>query len=197
MVDDKTIGPLYVALIHFPVVNKQSDIIGSAVTNLDLHDIARASRTFGVRKYFVVTPYEEQKEFVAEILSHWITGSGGKANPDRGEALSLIRISHDLEEAVQNIEFESGKKPILICTCARQQANTVSYQHLRDELSAGNPVLLLFGTAWGLAPELMEKTDGTLPPINGSGSYNHLSVRSAVSIVLSRLCYASSEQDAM
>ena len=47
---------LYVALIHHPVVNKNGMIIGSAVTNMDLHDIARAGRTFGVRGYYVVTP---------------------------------------------------------------------------------------------------------------------------------------------
>jgi hypothetical protein len=31
-----------VALVHYPVVNRNGETIGSAVTNLDLHDIARA-----------------------------------------------------------------------------------------------------------------------------------------------------------
>ena len=48
-------------------------------------------------------------------------------------------------------------------------------------------MLLLFGTAHGLAPELSETADYTLPPIESTTGYNHLSVRSAVSIILDRL----------
>ncbi len=110
------------------------------------------------------------------------------ANPDRGNALSLVKVCYDLEEAVEQIEKESGQKPLLIATCAREQEDTVSYDHIRNVLATGSPVLLLFGTAWGLAPELLQEVDGTLPPICGCGDYNHLSVRSAVSIVLDRLC---------
>lgn len=40
---------LYVALIHYPVMNKKGAPIGSALTTIDLHDIARASMTFEVR----------------------------------------------------------------------------------------------------------------------------------------------------
>jgi hypothetical protein len=41
-----------------------------------------------------------------------------------------------------------------------------------------------------LAQEVIESGDGMLPPITGSGSYNHLSVRSAAAIVLDRLLAA-------
>lgn len=40
------------------------------------------------------------------------------------------------------------------------------------------PVLLLLGTAQGLAPEVLARCDGVLRPIRYLG-YNHLSVRSA------------------
>ncbi len=187
MSNDSVNGCLYVGLIHFPVVNKAGETIGSAVTNLDLHDIARASRTFGVSNYFVITPYEEQRELVSEILAHWLSGSGGKANPDRREALSLIRICADFQEAIEQIEKKHGKEVLLIATCAGHQENTVTYQYVNEMLAVGKPVFILFGTAWGLAPELLNRVEGVLPPIIGSGGYNHLSVRSAVSIVLDRL----------
>ena len=77
---------LDVALIHAPVVNRRGETIGSAVTNLDLHDIARACRTFGVDTYWVVTPFAEQQELAHQIVSHWVDGYGKTANPDRGNA---------------------------------------------------------------------------------------------------------------
>ncbi len=180
-------GHIDVALIHYPVVNKKGDIIGSAVTNLDLHDIARVSRTFGVKNYFVVTPYEEQQQLASEIIAHWTTGSGRKANPDRCEALSLVRVCKDLDAAVEYIEDKYNKKPIVVATCAKEQIEILSVDQVQKLISTGQSILLLFGTAWGLAPELIDIVDGTLPPINGSGDYNHLSVRSAVSIILDRL----------
>ncbi len=80
-----------------------------------------------------------------------------------------------------------GERSTVFATCARPMQNTVGYSAVRSRLFNGEPMLLLFGTAWGLAPEVMETVDGTLPPLQGDSDYNHLSVRSAVSIVLDRL----------
>ncbi len=176
-----------VALVHAPVVNRKGEVIGSAVTNLDLHDIARACRTFGVDTYWIITPFARQRELSAEILEHWLAGHGRTANPDRGEALSLIRICADLDEAVTGVRTKWGKTVHVVATCARPRPDTIAYARLRRQIHTGRPVLLLFGTAWGLAPEVFEKVQVTLPPICGAGTYNHLSVRSAVSIVLDRL----------
>ena len=55
---------LYVALIHYPVVNKNGETIASALTNLDLHDISRAAKTYGLEAFCVVTPLEDQKDLV-------------------------------------------------------------------------------------------------------------------------------------
>ena len=38
----------WVALVHHPVYDKHRKVVATALTNLDLHDIARASRTYGV-----------------------------------------------------------------------------------------------------------------------------------------------------
>nr|WP_246804284.1 RNA methyltransferase [Desulfosarcina cetonica] len=87
---------LYVALIHYPVIDKNGQIIASAVTNLDLHDIARACRTYGVAGYYIVTPLEDQIRLVKRILDHWTTGAGARYNPKRHQALELIRVERRL-----------------------------------------------------------------------------------------------------
>ncbi len=78
---------IYLALVHYPVKNKNGQTITSAVTNLDLHDIARAAKTYGVGAFYVVTPLEDQKELVEKIVSHWTEGFGRIYNPKRFEAV--------------------------------------------------------------------------------------------------------------
>ena len=180
--------PIDVALVHYPVCNKIGETIGSAVTNLDLHDIARACKTFGVDTFYVVTPFAEQQRLTREILDHWLSGHGALANPKRKEALSLVRISENLSSLFEAVREKRGKRATVLTTCARQQDDMVTVEQTRKALWDGDPMLLLFGTAWGLAPEVYEQADAGLPPICGVNStYNHLSVRSAVSIMLDRL----------
>jgi tRNA (guanine37-N1)-methyltransferase len=45
---------------------------------------------------------------------------------------------------------------------------------------------MLFGTGQGLSQSLIERCDYLLLPIDGFSEFNHLSVRSAVAIVLDR-----------
>ncbi len=175
------------ALIHYPVVNRAGEITGSAVTNLDLHDIARAGCTYGVDTYWVVTPDPQQQELAGQIIAHWTDGYGGGVNPDRKQALSIIRIASSLDDVARGVREKWEEKVSVFATCARPMHNTAGYENVRARLHDGEPMLLLFGTAWGLAPEVMAAADGTLPPIRGAGEFNHLSVRSAVSIVLDRL----------
>ncbi len=184
-----TITPeLAIALLHHPVLNKHGEAIGSAVTNLDLHDISRAARTYGVKDYFVATPFEDQRELVREITDHWQNGHGAKANPARKEALAIIKAVESFEAIICQLGSTCSRRPLVVATSARKQGNQISYEALRNHLSINeSPVLLLFGTAHGLAPEIMDKADVVLPPIAGNADYNHLSVRSAVSIILDRL----------
>lgn len=73
-------------------------------------------------------------------------------------------------------------------TDARTYPNTVSYKFLRQKLHEGDrPVLLLFGTGFGIEAAAMKKFDYILEPIYGRCDYNHLCVRSAVAIILDRL----------
>jgi hypothetical protein len=178
---------LYLALIHHPVLNKRGETIASAITNLDLHDIARAGRTFGARGFFVVTPLRDQQVLTRRILGHWIEGDGAAYNPSRGRALSLIRVVDRLADARADIEAREGRPARLAVTSARDGENTLSCEALRAQMDEGTPVLLALGTAWGLAPECMAMADCRLRPIRGAGTYNHLSVRSAAAILLDRL----------
>lgn len=175
------------ALVHHPVINKNGETIGSAITNLDIHDIARAARTFGVDTVYMVTPYEDQQHLLGEILEHWLTGHGAKYNSKRGDALALVKACRSLDELYGAVTDKWGERPTILSTCARPQEKTWSYSEVRKIVHSGGSLLILFGTAWGLAPEALADADGALPPIRGGSDYNHLSVRSAVSIVLDRL----------
>jgi len=182
-----------VALVHYPVTNRNGETIGSAVTNLDLHDIARAGRTYGIGTYWVVTPFKEQQELAGQIVGHWTRGYGGTVNPGRSDALSIITICSDLAEVVAGSTKKFGEKPMVMATCATRQANTIAYETVRQRVWEGAPLLLLFGTAWGLSPEILAMVDGVLPPLNGVTGFNHLSVRSAASIIMDRLLGVADE----
>ncbi len=178
---------LHIALVHHPVLNKLGEIIGSAVTNLDIHDIARAARTYGVVDYTIITPYTDQQELVGEILDHWQTGHGAQYNPARKTALDQVQLKVSLAETIDGITKQYGSTPLLFATSAKAGEKCISYRDAGNKLKNGERILLLFGTAHGLAPEVMELADCTLPPIQEGSAYNHLSVRSAAAITLDRL----------
>ena len=178
---------LSIALIHYPVTNKNGVIIASAVTNLDLHDMARSAKTYGVRAFYAVTPLEDQKELAGKLVDHWVKGGGARYNPKRREAMELVNIRDNLKQVIEEIGEVNGQRPKIVATCARPQSGNVPYGDLRQMLKEGAPCLLLFGTAWGLAPDCLTQADIILDPVKGTGQYNHLSVRSATSIILDRL----------
>jgi len=178
---------LHLALIHYPVVNRHGAIVASAVTNLDLHDIARAARTFGAKALHVITPLADQRELAEKIVRHWTRGPGGVHNPKRREALELVRVTASLDETRSSIAETYGRPPVVVATCARRQPAALGFGELGDRLQKGAPHLVLFGTAWGMSPELIAASDAVLEPIGDDAGYNHLSVRSAVAIVLDRL----------
>ena len=178
---------LYVTLLHYPVYNKSGDVVTTAITNLDLHDIARVSKTFGVAGYYVINPQPAQRELAGRILSHWTDGWGSTYNPNRREAFESVSVVADMGEAVSGIEALQGEKPKIIATAAKGAKNAIGYADAREMMEAGGVYLLVFGTGWGLTTEFLEGCDHTLKPVEGVEGYNHLPVRSAVSIILDRL----------
>jgi len=181
------VARVHIALIHHPVVDKNGEVIAAAVTSLDLHDIARTARTYGARGFHVVTPLEDQQVLVGRIIDHWVTGVGSQYNPDRQEALSLIRVWPTLEATLAEVAREEGERPLTVVTSARKGHQDLSHAGLHKMVRDDRPIMVIFGTAWGLAPELMENADYRLAPIGGNGHYNHLAVRSAAAIILDRM----------
>ena len=180
--------PVYLGLVHYPIYNKNNEIVTTAITNFDIHDIARTARTYDILRYFVIHPLDAQKDLAEEIISYWQEGYGGQYNPDRKEALSIVEILPDIAAAVNYITAKEGTDPLIVTTDARKYDNTISYADLRCQLKdTGRPCLLLFGTGWGIENSVMKQFDYILEPIYGPGDYNHLPVRSAVAIILDRL----------
>lgn len=179
---------IYLGLVHSPVYNKNMEVVTTSVTNFDIHDIARSCATYDVKKYYIVHPLDTQKEIIDKILHYWQEGYGNVYNPDRSEALKTVQVEKDIAAVTADIVSLTGKKPIVATTDARIYANTVSYMQLRCIVEEEKrPLLLLFGTGWGIEKSVMESFDYILQPIVGKGSYNHLSVRSAAAIILDRL----------
>jgi tRNA (guanine37-N1)-methyltransferase len=180
--------PVYAALLHHPVLDKNGQVVTTAVTNMDIHDIARSGRTYGLAGFFVVTPVKALQKLALKIIEHWESGYGSRYNTTRKEALALARICGTLDDAIIAIERETGDKPIIIGTSARRTPNRASFPMLRDVLDRETrPFLILFGTGWGLTETLLLQSDYVLEAIEGRGDYNHLSVRSAAAIILDRL----------
>jgi hypothetical protein len=181
---------IYLALVHHPIKNKIGELVTTSVTNLDIHDISRSCRTFGVKEYFIVTPLNAQRELVNEILSHWETDRANSFNPDRQDALSIARCVESIDAAISQIVKIEGNFPLVVATGANFESSDGNVSQLTKKLEIGNmPCLLLFGTGWGLHPIALEKADFKLSPIisKNTDGYNHLSVRSAVAIYLDRL----------
>lgn len=186
---------LYIGLVHHPVYNKRYETIASAVTIFDLHDIARAAMTYGVTRFTVITPLEDQRQLVERVLDHWVKGFGAQYNSNRKEALELIDLMPSIEDAVGRLRTESGLDPLVVATDARDtEFPCISFDRLRRLLNEPAPVLLLFGTAWGLHRKVLEQAAYMLEPVKGPSSYNHLSVRSAAAIILDRLMGTYSRQ---
>jgi len=179
---------LAVALLHYPVYNKHRQLVTTAFTNLDIHDIARTARTFGLSRYYLVTPSEEQQQLIQRIVTHWDSGWGADYNPDRREALSIVRPVPSLQDALADMQQVHHQPVNIIATGAARRPDAVSFTALRRKLQDKDKQhLLLLGTGWGLADEIFEQATTILEPIQGHGAYNHLPVRSALAIMLDRL----------
>jgi hypothetical protein len=182
-------GAVYVALVHHPVRDKTGEIVTTAITNFDVHDIARSARTYDLAGYFVITPIEAQHVLLGRILAHWgKDGAGTKRVPPRAEALSIVEPARSIEEVVATLRDRHGQPPRVVATAARSTGITL--RSFADEAhaiaSTDAPTLLLFGTGHGLTEAVLEGADALLLPVR-PGGYNHLSVRAAVAIILDRL----------
>jgi hypothetical protein len=184
---------VYLALIHYPVYDKHGSIVATSITNFDIHDISRTAKTYEVGHYYLVTPLKSQQELGRRIIRHWHEGLGGRYNPSRQIAMLKTSIVESLETVKQEILEKWHTPPILIATHAKVpegfEEKLITFRQLRTELqkNLNQPYLILFGTGYGLTESTYKEVDFILEPIRGIADYNHLSVRSAVAIILDRL----------
>ncbi|HOE90682.1 MAG TPA: RNA methyltransferase [Candidatus Cloacimonadota bacterium] len=179
---------IYLGLVHYPVTNREGLTVVTSITNLDIHDIARSCITFGVKNYFVIQPNKRQKEIFDRLINFWKTDIAKFYNKDRVEALSLIQFENTIDDTIQNIKYQDGCDPLIITTTAAIMDKQISFADFQRVIqNEKKPVLILFGTGNGLSPEVHQKADYILQPIEGKNNYNHLSVRSAAAIVLDRI----------
>lgn len=173
-------------LVHHPVrIEGKSGT--SALTNLDIHDIARISASYGLGNFYVVTPLHDQKMLLHSILEHWIAGRAAQTHPDRAEALRKVSVFDSLDEVIEDLATKTGMRPLVCASSARtkRKREFASCAQIREQLEARS-VLILLGTAQGLADEAIAKCDTVLRPLRFMG-YNHLSVRSAAAIIADRI----------
>lgn len=182
-------APLYLALLHHPVLNRDGHIVTTSVTNLDIHDIARSARTYDIAGYFVAHPSTGLRALCERVSWHWQDGYGAKINESRRLAMELVHVVPDLDHVITAIENQTGRVPTKIATSARDHDRPVtSFKDLRTRIETeDDPILVLLGTGYGLSPEILDDCASLLEPLRGPTDYNHLSVRAAAAILLDRL----------
>jgi len=177
----------YVALMHHEVLLPNGPGTTS-VTSLDVHDIARSSKTYGFQGFFVVTPLRDQQKIAQKLLNFWQYEGGSQYNPDRQEALATTSIVSTIDEVIAQIAARHGERPIVIATSAKtvDAHKMITYYDQSVVWQSRKPVLILLGTGRGLAPQAYDRAQYILAPIEGLSTFNHLSVRSAAAIIFDR-----------
>ena len=179
----------YIALMHNDIDLKEGRVGHTSVTSIDIHDIARSSVTYGLQTFFIVTSLKDQQKMVEKMLSFWVDEKiGGDYNNNRHEAVRTVQLKSQLDDVIAAIEEKEGKKPLIIGTSARDcdAAKVISYFEQDCAWQHDRPILFLFGTGSGMSESLLNRCDYMLPPLQGFSDFNHLSVRSAVAIILDK-----------
>jgi hypothetical protein len=165
--------------------------VATSITNLDIHDISRTARSYGLAGYFMVTPVEAHRWMARRIIKHWDEGWGATYNPHRRTALSVAEPVPDLTTVLETIETQTGQAPLFVATSCHRHPKSVTFPEIRHHLrTQTQPLCLVLGTGHGLHQELIAECDMILEPIPGAApdGYNYLPVRSAAAIMFDRLC---------
>lgn len=175
-------GTLRVALVHHPVINRHGEEIASVVDEFDVFDGGRLALTYGIPTLYVVNPVPAQRDKAQRIIAH---GQSDDRDPARGRMDALVWCA-SLDDAIE--DASRPEAPWVVATSAVAREPAASIEDVRGKIQAGRDVLLVIGKAWGLAPQVLERCDRQLEPIDAGTGFNHLSVRSAMSILIDRLC---------
>lgn len=177
-------------LVHHPVQIERKKEGISSLTNLDIHDIARISASYGMGLLYVVTPLQDQRLLLQNLLRHWTLGRVAQNHPDRARALRYVRVVASIDEAIEQATLERGIRPYLAASSAswshgNKGCAPVTPGYIKNVLGQ-KPVMLFLGTAQGLADSVIKRCDRQLRPLRFL-DYNHLSVRSAAAIIADRI----------
>ncbi len=123
---------LYLGLVHHPVYDKRKEVVATAITNFDIHDIARCAKTFGLGGFFIITPLESQVQLAERIIQHWMEGAGAVYNPTRKESLSLARVSWTIDEAAREISSLWQIKVKKVATGASPYPGSIDFGSFRN-----------------------------------------------------------------
>jgi len=168
-----------VALVHYPILNRNGGTGSTAITPIDVHDFARSCAFYGVGPVYLVHPAPGMHALVHDMLDYYRHGAGGKRNPARREVLDAVRVLKSLEDAAADGDYR------LWYTSAAPSAGASTEPETLAKMDGKH--LIVFGTGWGLDVKNMPAANGWLSPIEGVGKVRHLSVRGALAIYLDRL----------
>ena len=163
---------LYVALIHHPVYDRNRSVVTTALTNIDVHDIARSCCTFGARAFYVITPVDAHRALARRVVRHWQHGHGADYNPTRREALET-RTARAEPRGRRNRHRTGDRRT---APADRDQRAGPPRGDGRSRAPRGNrkraeiPYLVLLGTGWGLTETVLARADRNLAPIRGPGA---------------------------
>jgi hypothetical protein len=181
-----------VGLMHYPIFNRNKEIVATTITHFDVHDIARICRSYGVKKYHLIHPALEQLMFVSRLKEHWSLGLGKDFNPLRAEAMKIVETAESLTSlkddqgfykvyatsAKDHLEFPrigfSGLieelkelKHNSVHQTVKNEAHRDSIPHLDSNSIATKKILIIFGTGSGLVKSVFEDCDALIEPIVG------------------------------
>ena len=134
-------------------------------------------------------PIPEQREFAKSVIDHWRFDFGRAFDAAGARRWRWCESSTTLDDAIAEAGKIAGARPLIVHTSARTEHGGNDDRLMRTRLEAPDapPAMILFGTGFGMAPEMAERADIVLEAILGPGDYNHLSVRAAGAIILDRL----------
>jgi hypothetical protein len=180
---------IFLVLRHDQVLARNGECLEASITQVDLHDFSRLCQTFDLGGFFCVSALPSQHQISRHILAYWREGPGKEYNPDRNQALTQLRLCSNFEEVVAMVTDSCQAPPFILGTSAQDQGEkTVDFDRVPAMMAdSGRPLLVLFGTSWGLSQRQLQRCDGVLPPVVGPTAYNHLSVRCAAAILTDRL----------
>lgn len=178
----------YIALLHYPMVNKKGEKVVASVTPMDIHDLSRLAKTYDLGGFFVVTPETGQLDFLQRVIKFWCSDRGTRYNQTRAVALKIVNMIPNIEEGIEFIK-EKWHMPVKVVTTSAVMSNyNIEYAQLGKLIKKRKEIFIItFGTGYGIHSEFRDTSDYRLPPIKIISSYNHLSVRTAAGIIIDRL----------